>query len=115
MGSMNEGPAYGLSFPLYVLGLLVIPERDEAAVPQVCVLGPFDKLKLPDECGFSHRHSAILAAVRPAPHFPAFFSGRFAKGHPEISSSLSFLKSSARDAGVNPFRVRAPYISFDPS
>ena len=27
---MNERPAYGLSFPLYVLGLLVVPERDEA-------------------------------------------------------------------------------------
>ena len=65
--------------------------------------------------GFNHRHSAIFAAVRPAPHRPAFFSGRFAKGHPKISSGFSFLKSSARDAGVNPFRVRAAYMSFDPS
>src|SRR5215813_13002893 len=50
-----------------------------------------------------------------APHLPAFFSGKFAKGHPEISSGLSFLKSSTRDAGVNPFRVLAAYMSFDPS
>ena len=35
MGWMNERPAYGLSFPLYVGGLLVVPERDEAAVPEV--------------------------------------------------------------------------------
>ena len=49
---MNERPAYGLSFPLYVLGLLVVPERDEAAVPEVSVLGPFDKFKLSDELRF---------------------------------------------------------------
>jgi hypothetical protein len=49
---MNERLAYGLSFPLYVLGLLVVPERDEAAVPQVSVLSPFDKFKLSDELRF---------------------------------------------------------------
>src|ERR1700751_688409 len=103
MGWVNDSPAYGLSFPLYVLGLLVVPERDEAAVPQVSVLSPFDKFKLSDELRFQP----------PALHLPACFSGRFAKGHSEISSGLSFLKSSARDAGVNPFRVRAAYMSFD--
>jgi hypothetical protein len=30
----------------------------------------------------SHRHSAIFAAVNPAPHRPAFFSGKFANGTP---------------------------------
>ena len=52
MGWMNERPAYGLSLPLYVVGLLVVPERDEAAVPEVSVLGPFDKFKLSDELRF---------------------------------------------------------------
>lgn len=49
---MNERPAYYLSFPLYGLGILVVPERDEAAVPEVSVLGSFDKFKLPDELRF---------------------------------------------------------------
>ena len=49
---MNERPAYGLSFPLHVVGLLVVPEGDEAAVPEVSVLGPFDKFKLSDELRF---------------------------------------------------------------
>jgi hypothetical protein len=49
---MNERSAYCLSFPLYVLGLLVVPERDEAPVPEVSVLGPFNKFKLPDELRF---------------------------------------------------------------
>ena len=52
MGWMNERPGYCLSLPLYVLGLLVVPERDEAAVPEVRVLSPFDKFKLPDELRF---------------------------------------------------------------
>ena len=43
---MDERPAYNLSFPLYVFGLLVVPERDEAAVPEVSVLGPFDKFQI---------------------------------------------------------------------
>ena len=37
----------------------------------------------------------------------AFFSGRFENGHSLISSGLIFLNSSIREAGVNPFRVRA--------
>jgi hypothetical protein len=61
----------------------------------------------PTTCGLSHRHSTIFAAVRPAPQRPAFFSGKFAKGHSFISSGLSFLNSSALDAGVKPFLVRA--------
>ena len=52
MGWVNEMPAYGLSFPLYVLGLLVVPERDEAAVAEVSILGPFDKFKLCNELRF---------------------------------------------------------------
>jgi hypothetical protein len=32
---MNERSAYRLSFPLNVLSLLVVLERDEAAVPEV--------------------------------------------------------------------------------
>jgi hypothetical protein len=63
--------------------------------------------KYPTSTGFSHRHSTILAAVSPAPQRPAFFSGRLAKGHSLISSGLILLNSSARDAGVNPLRVRA--------
>jgi hypothetical protein len=58
-------------------------------------------------CDFSEIHSAIVAAVRPAPHRPAFFSGRLAKGHSLISSGFIFLNSSARNAGVKPLRVRA--------
>ena len=42
-------------------------------------------------CGFNHRHSAIFAAVRPAPHLPAFFSGRFAKGHHRDLQRLELL------------------------
>jgi len=61
----------------------------------------------PTSSGFSHRHSDIFAAVRPAPQRPAFFSGRFANGQTPISSGLIFLNSSIRNAGVNPFRVRA--------
>jgi hypothetical protein len=56
MGWINEMPVYGLSFPLYVVGLLVVPERDEAAVPEVSVLGPFDKFKLSDELRFQPQY-----------------------------------------------------------
>jgi hypothetical protein len=42
--------------------------------------------------GFSHRHSSIFAAVRPAPQRPAVFSGRFANGHSLISNGLNFLE-----------------------
>jgi hypothetical protein len=73
--------------------------------PQVCVLRPLYKLELPNQHRLE-RHSAIFAAVRSAPQRPAFFSGRIAKGHSLISSGLSFLNSSTRDTGVNPFRVR---------
>ena len=52
MGGMNERRAYGLSFPRYVLGLLFVPERDEAAMTEVSILGPFDKFKLSDELRF---------------------------------------------------------------
>jgi hypothetical protein len=61
--------------------------------------------------GFSHRHSSIFAAVNPAPQRPAFFSGRLENGQSVISKGFSFLNSSARDAGVKPFRVRAAYMS----
>lgn len=61
----------------------------------------------PTSIGFNHLHSAIFAAVRPAPHLPAFFSGRFANGHSFTSRGFIFLNSSARDAGVNPLRVLA--------
>jgi hypothetical protein len=61
----------------------------------------------PTRTGFSHLHSAIFAAGKPAPYRPAFFSGRFANGHSLISSGFSFLNSSALDPGVKPLRVRA--------
>ena len=51
MGWMN-GPHIVYLSRCTSLGLLVVPERDEAAVPEVSVLGPFDKLKLPDELRF---------------------------------------------------------------
>ncbi|MFL6446482.1 MAG: hypothetical protein ACJ746_02125 [Bryobacteraceae bacterium] len=35
------------------------------------------------------------------------YEGRFANGHSAISSGFNFLNSSALDAGVKPFRVRA--------
>jgi len=69
----------------------------------------------PTSTGFSHRHSAIFAAVNPAPQRPAFFSGKFANGHSLTCSGLIFLNNSTRDAGVNPLRVRAAYVSLSPS
>jgi hypothetical protein len=44
-----------------------------------------------------------LAAVKPTPQRPAFFSGKFAKEHSFISSGLNFWNNSALDGGVKPF------------
>ena len=43
----------------------------------------------------------------PSPQCPVLVDGRFANGHSLISNGFSFLNKSTRDAGVNPFRVRA--------
>jgi hypothetical protein len=61
----------------------------------------------PTSSGLSHRQSAILALVRPWPHRPPFASGRLAKGHSFVSRPRNRLDNCARDAGVNPLRVRA--------
>jgi hypothetical protein len=50
----------------------------------------------------SHRHSSIFAPVRPAPHRPAFFSGRFANRHSLMCCGLNFFRTSALSLGVNP-------------
>jgi len=96
-----------LDFPAPVL--LAYPKETVVAekLEALTKLGLLYKLELPTSTGLSQWHSAIFAAVRPAPQRPAFCSGRFAKGHSLISSGLSFLNSSTRDTGVNPFRVRA--------
>src|ERR1700688_1120265 len=98
---------FALSFSPNVLRFPILAQSHKLAVPKVAVRRPFDELELPDDCGLSHRHSTIFAAARPAPQRPAFFSGKFAKGHSLISSGLIFLNNSALDAGVKPLRVRA--------
>ena len=113
-GKKQEGHVVPL-FPAHVLRFLIVPKRYKLAVPQVRVLVHSTNSNCPTSTGFSHRHSAIFGAVSPAPQRPAFFSGRFANGHSLISSGLSFLNSSARDAGVKPLRVRAAYIRLAPS
>jgi hypothetical protein len=54
----------------------------------------------------SHRQSFIFAVVSPLPQRPARASGRFAKGHSEVSSPRNHWCNCSRTAGVNPLRVR---------
>ena len=54
----------------------------------------------PTSTGLNHRHSAIFAAVSPAPQRPAFFSGSFTNGHFFVSRGLNFFSSSARSYGI---------------
>src|SRR5215831_13295759 len=102
-------------FPPHIRRLLVLGQRHEARMPQVIVLSPLHELELPHEPGLEPSALCHFADVRPAPQRPAFFSGKFANGHSLISSGLIFLNSSAREAGVNPLRVLAAYISLSPS
>lgn len=91
-----------MAFRAFILSersaLSILAQSHKHAVPKLAARHPFDELEL-SNCGLSHRHSTIFAAVRPAPQRPAVFSGKFAKGHSLISSGFIFLNNSALDVG----------------
>src|SRR5579863_1569372 len=60
----------------------------------------------PTRTDFSYRHTSIFDAVMPAPQRPAFFLWRVREEVFPISRGLIFLNSSAREPGMNPFRMR---------
>lgn len=102
-------------FAMYIPGVLVVSKRNKPRMPQVIIGRPFRELELATSTGRNHRHSFILVAVKPWPQRPAPVSGRFANEQALISNPRKRRNSCSRSDGVNPFRLRAAYISLLPS
>jgi hypothetical protein len=73
----------------------------------VAVLHPFDKLKLPDKLWPQPSALFHLRCGQPRAPPAGFLLRQVGKRLSAISNGLIFLNSWAREAGVNPFRVRA--------
>jgi hypothetical protein len=57
--------------------------------------------------GRNQTHFFIFSAVNASPHRALWVSGRFTNGHFKMTSGFSFSNSLRREAGTNPFLVRA--------
>jgi hypothetical protein len=64
--------------------------------------------------GRTQTHFFIFSAVNASPHRALWVSGRFTNGHSGVTSGRSFSKTLRRDAGTNPFRMRATYFNSSP-
>jgi hypothetical protein len=81
-------------------------QSHEEAVPEVRILNSFHKFKVANEDRLQLPAYVIFDAVMPAPQRPAFLLGRVREEAFPVSRGLIFLNSSAREPGMNPFRIR---------
>ena len=93
-------------FSANLFRLFILAQPNKSRMPPVIVTSPLHELELPDELGLQPPAFRHLGRREPGTPRPAF-SGGFANGHSLISSGVILLNNSARDEGVNPFRVRA--------
>src|ERR1700722_945753 len=88
--------ASSLTLTFHILRLLVIAHRHESAVPQMGILCPLHELELPHQHRLSHLHSAILAAVNPAPSCQPSSPADWQTGTPRFPTAYSFEQFDTR-------------------
>jgi hypothetical protein len=84
-------------------------------MPEMAVAGPLNQLKLPNQFRFQPPAIGHFLQREPGAPAPAVLLRQVCERALLYFQRVNLLEQFRRDAGVKPFRVRAAYISFDPS